>query len=255
MQEHSSIVGNAPHHGPPRGHSLMIAANPSVSAQTGWPIGCWAAELTHPYQSFVQAGYEVTIASPDGGRVEFDSYSDPTHESGYSADDLITLGFMQQPERMALLANTPRLGDLEPEDYDALFVVGGQSPMYTFRGNDALMAFVAAFYDSGKPTALMCHATSLLLDTRRSSGELLVSGKTWTGFANDEERYADEAVGQRIQPFWIESLARELPDTHFTTQPAFTEYAVRDGNLITGQQQNSGVAAARLVLDAIGAGA
>ena len=47
---------------------LIVASNPSVSTQTGWPVGFWWAELTHPYWEFVERGYEVTIASPEGGR-------------------------------------------------------------------------------------------------------------------------------------------------------------------------------------------
>jgi hypothetical protein len=72
-----------------------------------------------------------------------------------------------------------------------------------------------------------------------------VEGKTWTGFANSEEQYADSFVGQRIQPFWIEDEARKIPDTNFVVN-------VRGANLMTGQQQYSGTAAARLVIEALG---
>jgi len=37
------------------------------SKQTGWPIGFWWSELTHPYWEFVEHGYKVDIFSPDGG--------------------------------------------------------------------------------------------------------------------------------------------------------------------------------------------
>jgi putative intracellular protease/amidase len=47
---------------------LMIAANPAVSPVTGWPVGFWWAELTHPYWAFAEAGYTVEIASPGGRR-------------------------------------------------------------------------------------------------------------------------------------------------------------------------------------------
>ncbi len=105
---------------------------------------------------------------------------------------------------------------------------------------------------AGKVTALVCHATCLLLETRLPNGSLLVEGKTWTGFANDEERYADGIVGRRIQPFWIEDEARQIPGTNFVVDQPFREFAVRDGRLVTGQQQNSGAAAARLVVEALG---
>ena len=87
---------------------------------------------------------------------------------------------------------------------------------------------------------------------RLSSGKHLVHGKTWTGFANSEEQYADEFVGRRIQPFRIEDEAKKLPNTNFIVLGRFKSHAVRDGNLITGQQQYSGTAAARLIIDALG---
>jgi putative intracellular protease/amidase len=92
----------------------------------------------------------------------------------------------------------------------------------------------------------------VLLDATTPDGELVVRGRTWTGFANSEETYADEFVGQRIQPFWIEDEAAKVEDTNFIVQGRFRPHAVRDGNLITGQQQYSGAAAARLVIDALG---
>jgi len=251
MSKLKEITGPAAHHGPSKGTIAMVAANPATSKQTGWPIGCWAAELTHPFQEFVRAGYDVIIASPAGGKVEFDGYSDPTHESGFSANDLLTLGFMKRPDLMKQLDETPAVADLDAAGLAAVFLVGGQSPMYTFRGNEGLMKFFSSFYESGRPSAAVCHATAMLLDTPLSDGTLLVKGKTWTGFADGEEKMSDETVGQRIQPFWIETEARKLEGTTFTVKPPFTEYAVRDGNLITGQQQNSGVAAARLVIDAL----
>ena len=231
---------------------LLIVANPAVSASTGWPIGFWWAELTHPYWVFSEAGYEVDIRSPAGGALVADSYSDPEDASGYSAHDILSLGFKKSPAHAALLTATKDLSDVDVASFDAVFVVGGQSPMYTFGGNLALSALIAAFYEAGKVTALVCHGTCLLLETRLSNGQLLVAGKTWTGFANAEEQYADAFVGRRIQPFWIEEEARKIADSNFVVDQAFREFAVRDGQLVTGQQQNSGAGAARLVIEALG---
>lgn len=231
---------------------LMIAANPATSETTGWPIGFWWAELTHPYWAFTEAGYDVEIRSPSGGALVADSFSDPEDASGYSAHDIVSLGFKKSPAHAALLAETKSIADVTPSQFEAVFVTGGQSPMYTFRGHQALERLVANFYEAGKITALVCHATCLLLTTRLSNGELLVSGKTWTGFANSEEQFADGFVGKRIQPFWIEDEARKIAATNFVVDQRFREFAVRDGRLVTGQQQYSGAAAARLVIEALG---
>jgi putative intracellular protease/amidase len=196
---------------------LLIAANSDVSPTTGWPIGFWWAELTHPYWTFAEAGYDIDIASPK-----------------------------------ALLTGTKSIRDVDLAGYDAIFVAGGQSPMITMIDDTDLHAFVARAYEAGKIVAIVCHGTCVLLKTRLSNGDLLVKGKTWTGFANSEEAFADSFVGKRIQPFWIEEEARKLEGTNFIVNSMFKAFAVRDGNLITGQQQFSGAAAAELVVETLG---
>lgn len=230
---------------------LMVVSNPAVSGQTGWPIGFWWGELTHPYWEFTQAGYEVTITSPLGGALIGDAYSDPEDESGYAANDFVSLGFKHSPSHRILVENTPKLSDLDLDRFDAVLFVGGQAPMYTFRGNSEIEAAVRTMLESGKPTALMCHATSTLLDARDGAGRLLVQGKKWTGFTNAEEDYVDATVGQKLQPFRIEDEARRIENSTFVTGPMFAPFVVQDGNLITGQQQNSGAAAARAIIAAL----
>src|SRR6201997_5743504 len=113
--------------------ALIVVANPTTSTTLGWPVGFWGAELTHPYYELTQRGVAVTIASPDGGKVEMDSLSDPRDESKWSAEDLITMGFVNTPELAALLEDTPALSSLDLSQYEALLVAGGQAPMFTYR--------------------------------------------------------------------------------------------------------------------------
>jgi putative intracellular protease/amidase len=155
---------------------------------------------------------------------------------------------MQLDWFIKMLENTKKITALNPEDYDAIFLVGGQSPMYTFRVNNDLGKVFAEFYESGKPSADVCHSVALLLEAKKSNGKLIVDGKTWTGFSDAEEDYVDNAVGQKIQPYRIEEEARKLPNTHFKVAEPLSSYAIEDGNLITGQQQNLSAAAQRLVV-------
>ncbi len=230
---------------------LMVVANPGVSEMTGWPIGFWASELVHPWYEFTERGYEVTIASPDGGKVEADFLSDPRDESGYSAGDVLSMGFLSTPRLMALLEDTPKLADLDLDSFDAILVCGGQGPMYQFRGNEDLQAALRRFYEAEKPTASLCHGVSSLIDVRLSDGSYLIEGKTVTGFANVEEDASNEAAGQTVQPWRIEDAARTR-GANYVEGGVWKAYAVRDGRLITGQQQYSGRKVAELVVEAVG---
>ncbi|MBN8666446.1 MAG: alpha/beta fold hydrolase [Chitinophagales bacterium] len=246
-----SLSSAAQHNAGNNGKVLMIASNPSVSQQTGWPIGVWFAELAHPYWVFSEAGYTVDIASPDGGALIFDSFSDPEDASAYAAFDYISLGFKKDPAKMAMVQQTLKLSSVNPDDYKAIFVCGGQGPMYTFFNNQPLHEFFTRFYLTGKPTAAICHGTCILLKAKLPNGKFLVEGKKWTGFSSSEEQYADNYVGRAIQPFRIEDEARKMPNSRYVTGAPFSAFAVRDGNLITGQQQNSGAAAAELIVKAL----
>src|SRR5262249_15762325 len=154
----------------------------------------WWAELTHSYFVLTEKGYEVEIFSPDGGKCEADSLSDPRDPSGYSASDLISLGFMNTPRLAALVSNTRPVKDLALEDSHAIRVAGGQSAMFTVEKATALQRKFIEFYEAGKLTCALCHGTAILRYARLSSGQYLAQGKTVTGFANVEEDYADNAA-------------------------------------------------------------
>jgi putative intracellular protease/amidase len=237
---------------PKKKRVAIVASNPSTSTQTGWPIGFWWSELTHPYWEFTEQGFEVEIFSPEGGPLSADGYSDPEDPSEYSASDLISLGFKKSAKHMALIENTKPIAELKLKDFDAIFLSGGQGPMYTFYDNTQLHKLFVDFYESGKVAACICHATCILLKAKTSDGKLLVEGKTWTGFADSEEAFADGFVGMKIQPFWIEEAAKKIEGTNYINGGLFRPFAVRDNNLITGQQQFSGQAAAHLVIEALG---
>jgi len=230
---------------------LMVVANPATSTTTGWPVGFWASELFHPLYEFTEAGYEVTIASPRGGRVEIDGFSDPRDESRYSAEDVLSLGYLSSPEWTAALEDTPALADLDLDGFDAIVVCGGQAPMFGFREDEELKAALARFYEAEKVTAALCHGTSALVDVQLGDGSYLVEGRTVTGFANVEEDFANAAAGVQVMPWRIEDAMRER-GANYVQDGLWKPFAIRDGRLITGQQQYSGRKVAELVIEALG---
>jgi putative intracellular protease/amidase len=237
----------------------LVISNPAISTTTGWPVGFWWSELAHPYYEFHEKGYEVTLFSPQGGRCEADAMSDPRDASGYSASDLISMGFIATPSLAALVESTLSVDELSVDAFDALVVAGGQAPMFTFAAATTVQERFVQFFEAGKVTAALCHGTAILRYARLSDGTPLVRGKTVTGFANVEEDFADNAVwdynmlarGIRLMPWRIEDELRAL-GANFVQAGLWRGFAVRDGNLITGQQNFSGAETARAVIAALG---
>ncbi len=237
----------------------LVIANPTVSTTTGWPVGFWWSELTHPYHAFTEAGYEVELFSPDGGGCQADAMSDPNDPSGYSAGDLVTQGFLHTPGLRALVDATRPAAAIEVDRFDAIVVVGGQAPMFNFEGATALHAKFVDFHQRGKIAAALCHGTAILAYAKLPNGEPLAKGRTVTGFANVEEDFADEAVwglnllprDRHVMPWRIEDRLKAL-GANYVQGGLWRGFAVRDGNLVTGQQNFSGAETARLVIEALG---
>lgn len=236
------------------GKILLVASSPATAtteAATGWPLGAWIAEVSHPYYELVEAGYEVEIVSTAGGDVVIDAYSDPRHESGYSAEDETSLRFLTTEATASLLTGTRSIDDVDEADYDAIIVAGGQAPMYTYRDDTTLQGLIRTFYESGRPTAALCHGVASLVDVKTSDGAYLVDGKQLTGFSLAEDQAVEEALGG-VQVFtWYVQPALEERGARYVDGGLWADYAVADGNLITGQQQHSGASVARLMLEAL----
>ena len=238
---------------------VIVVANPAISTTTGWPVGFWWSELTHSYYVLTEAGYEIEVFSPNGGVCQADPLSDPRDPSGYSASDLITMGFIATPSCAALVENTRPVADIDVNDFDAIVVAGGQAPMFTFDAAAALHKTFVEFYERGKLAVALCHGVAILKDARLSNDDHLAKGKTVTGFANVEEDFADQAVWElnllprdkHVMPWRIEDEMKRI-GANFVHAGLWRPFAIRDGNLITGQQNFSGAATAELLVQALG---
>jgi putative intracellular protease/amidase len=237
----------------------IVIANPAISTTSGWPVGFWWSELTHPYLAFEEAGYQTEIFSPLGGKCEADGMSDPNDASGYSKSDLVSQGFIHTPDLRALVDNTRKVEEIEVGRFDAILVAGGQSPMFTYAEATNLQAKFVEFYTKGKIAAVLCHGVAILRYAKLPNGVHLAKGKTVTGFANVEEDFADNAVWdygllpreKHIMPWRIEDEMKAI-GANYVQAGLWRSFAVRDGNLITGQQNFSGTETAKLVIETLG---
>ena len=196
----------------------LVISNPAVSTTTGWPVGFWWSELTHPYFALTERAYEVEIFSPNGGKCEADGMSDPRDPSGYSSSDLISMGFIATPKLATLVETTKPVSAIDVGAFDAIMVAGGQGPMFSFEAATSLHQKFVAFYEAGKIAAALCHGVAILRYAKLSNGAYLAAGKTVTGFANVEEDFADNAVWSmglvaretHLMPWRIEDEMRRI---------------------------------------------
>jgi len=228
---------------------LSIVSN--TTQLQGFPVGFFAEEMTRAFLMFTEAGHRVDLASPKGGEVMFDTHSDPRTPGGGYADDLISLGFVHHSKFAAMLKKTLPISVVAVDNYDAVWVAGGGGPLLTFKDDPALHRLIAAFYEGGKIVSLICHGSALLLWTRLSDGRLLAEGKSWTGFTDEEEEAVNATFGMVLNEYTIQGEARRIEGTRFLCGTANEPFAIRDGRLITGQQQYSSAITADLVLEAL----
>jgi len=211
---------------------------------------------------------EPLIKLEAGGKAPILSYNVP-ESTAYFGNNMIELESTEDYFKPSVKkkSETSRTSakDLEPStlrnavvegikgnfDEIVVVVVGGQGPMFTFKQETDLQNKFLEFYNKGKISAALCHGTSLLLYLKDKDGNSLIQGKNMTGFTDEEEDFSDKYVGKKAMPFQIEDEAKKL-GAEFKKTTAFEPFAIKDGNLITGQQQHSGAEVAKLVIDSLG---
>ena len=223
---------------------LMITTSHAQLGNTGKSTGLWAEELTTPYYALVDAGFGVVLASPKGGKPPFaaESVKDAPEENEGSVKR-----FLADPVAMAMFNATHTTMSVTAADYSAVFLPGGHGTMWDTAADDATARLVADCFNAGRPTAAVCHGPAGLIKALRPDGKSILSGKKVNGFTNEEETAAGLMA---VVPFHLESRLKELGAT-FESGPMWQPFAVRDGNLITGQNPQSSALVASHVVAAL----
>lgn len=222
----------------------MVITSHADLGNTGEKTGFWVEEFAAPYYAFIDAGAQVTLASPLGGQPPIDPKSE-LEDFQTNA----TRRFDADKPAQALVASTAKLAELDSEDYDAVFYPGGHGPMWDFPDNAESIALIEAFVAANKPVAAVCHATAAFLNVKDAAGVYLVNNKAVTGFSNTEE----EAVQlTAVVPFLLEDeLVKRGGD--YQKVADWNAFAVQDGLLITGQNPASSELTAGILLAALSA--
>lgn len=214
--------------------SILILVTGADKMTNGKPTGLWLEEFAVPYLALVNAGYQVKVATPKGGAAPIDPRSKPTPEQATA---------WKEAEKR--LSETKPLSAMRAENFAGIFIPGGHGVMFDLADDAAAAKLIQDFDTQGKPIAAVCHGPAALVKVVRKDGTPLVKGKTMAAFTDDEERAVQL---DKEMPFLLETKLREL-GAQIDKKENFAPHAVRDGNLITGQNPPSSEATAKLLIE------
>jgi len=219
---------------------LFIVTSSATMGSSAEPTGVWLEELTTPYYEFVDAGYDVTVASVSGGEIPIDERSlgeDAKKEPSVAR-------YFDDKDFQQLIKTTPAANDVDASKYAAVFFPGGHGTMWDYPDNETLADIVTQTLDDDRIVASVCHGPAVLVGLKDKNGDPLVKGKNIAAFTDSEE----EAVGLTDKvPFLLETRLREL-GANVITVDDFEPHSVVDGNLVTGQNPSSAKAVAADVI-------
>lgn len=217
----------------------MVLTSHDELVGTDAKTGVWLGEFTDPYYEFVDKGYEVTLASPKGGKPPVDPRSQLTENITSS-----NRRFGKDEKAQKDFEFTRKLSDVHAEDYDALFFPGGHGPMGDLATDEINAHLVVEFFRQQKPIAAICHGPAALITAAIEEPEILIDREV-TAFSNAEEKL----VGLRDNiPFSLEDRLKTLGAKFSSATIPFTSKVKVSGNLITGQNPASAEKAAKEVI-------
>ncbi|MGM1021010.1 MAG: type 1 glutamine amidotransferase domain-containing protein [Bacillota bacterium] len=216
--------------------NIAIIVTSADKMNNGKPTGLWLSEFAEPYLEFSKQGYQITIASPLGGKT-------PIDESSINADTPKEI-----LDTARYLENTVKLDEIKSEDFEAIFLPGGHGTMFDLPQNQKLQLLLREFYEAGKIVAAVCHGPAGLVNATLSDGTPLVQGKRVTAFTDSEEK---AATLDAYMPFLLESSLRQA-GADFVAESDWSNHYEVDGNLITGQNPQSTESVAKAIINLLG---
>ena len=224
--------------------ALIIATNHDTlgDPEDGVATGVYGSEFTIPYYEFLDAGMTVDIASIEGGEIPFEPVS-----LRWPLATPADYRYLGDADAQNKTTNSLKIDDVDFREYDIIFMAGGWGAAYDLGTSEVLGAKISEAHAEGILLGSVCHGALGFLMAEDTDGSPLVEGRTMTGVT---DKQVDE-LGIGITPQHPETELRRL-NANFVSNTAFRDFfatlTVVDGNLVTGQNQNSSGETAQTLL-------
>lgn len=204
---------------------LIVETNTKFYGIKKEATGLWLGECAEFVAAMKAAQIEVDYVSPKGGFVPLDprsmKYMDAATRKLYDQDEFI--------ERA--LINTLKPEEVDPLKYRAIYYTGGHGVMWDFPEDKRLQELALTIYENKGYLLSVCHGVAGLLNIKDKAGNYLIKDKEITGFTKTEEIMAGKT---KVVPFYNADEARKR-GAQFKQKRFYSEFALRDGRIITGQ--------------------
>ncbi len=199
--------------------------------------GYWLSEVIEPYQLLQQAGFEIDIASPLGGK---------GYAAGRSRLTSSQKTWLRKSTLNTQLNNIKALNKIQAENYQAIYFPGGSGPMFDLVDNLDVQNITRTIYEAGGYVSADCHGPAALVNVKLSDGKHLVEGKKLTAKANIEEGY----WAKNNYPFLLEDKFKSL-GALYSRGDKNSVHVVVDNRLITGQNPASAILMTEKLIEAL----
>jgi putative intracellular protease/amidase len=206
----------------------------------------WLSEVTHPYWHLTERGVEVDFASPAGGKVVYDPYSNPYFEHSTEPDDLVSKGFLSDKALVGKLDATLKLGDIDLGAYDAVHVAGGRGATFDLYPNADVKRALEHFWAKDQVVGAICHGAIALGNVPDR-----IRGRRTTGYTLEGDQELQRTFGSGfLIPHYPQTVLEEAGSIYSRVAPN-DPLVIRDGKLVTGQNQQSASEYALVLLHAM----
>ena len=215
--------------------ALIIATNHATLGDPtdGVATGVYGSELTIAYYEFLDAGMAVDIASVEGGVIPFEPIS-----LRWPLATAADYRYLDDADARNRTTNSLRIADIYVTQYDIIFMAGGWGAAYDLGTSPELGVAITQAHAADILLGSVCHGALGFLMATDVDGSPLVEGRTMTGVT---DKQVDE-LGIGITPQHPERELR-AHGANFVSASAFRDffatYVAVDGNIVTGQNQNS----------------